>query len=306
MTQDKKAPTLVILAAGLGSRFGGLKQLKPLGPGGNVLLEYTAFDAIRAGFRNIVFIVQTAFAGDFTSLVSSLPSDVSVEFALQDQIWPGSDSKYKRTKPWGTAHALLAAQHLVHGPFVMCNADDYYGASAFERAPEFFDGLDPAATHYGMLGYRLDATLSDNGSVSRALCAVSDRGQLTSVTEHSNIKRRDDVIISEQGHGEDIRLNEADRVSMNFWMLTPSVFKYLDVEVRKFIAEHRHEPSAECRLPDVVESLMQGGLVVVDCLPYDDPWFGLTHNSDHQTAMAAIQAMHDNETYPTPLWKDDA
>ena len=130
-----KAPTLVILAAGLGSRFGGLKQLKPLGPGGNVLLEYTAFDAIRAGFRYIVFIIQTPFAEDFTSLVSSLPSDVSVEFAFQDQIWP-------RTKPWGTGHALLAAQDLVQGPFVMCNADDYYGASAFVRAVEFFDGLD--------------------------------------------------------------------------------------------------------------------------------------------------------------------
>jgi NDP-sugar pyrophosphorylase family protein len=298
--------TLVVLAAGLGSRFGGLKQLKPLGPAGNALLEYTVYDAIRAGFRNVVFIIQTPFADDFTSLVSSLPSDVTAEFAFQDRVWPGSDAQYERTKPWGTGHALLAAQELVHGPFVLCNADDYYGASAFATAVEFFDGLDPAAAHYGMLGYRLDAALSDHGSVSRAVCTISEQGHLTSVAEHPKILREDGVIISEQGHGEEVRLNESDRVSMNFWMLKPSIFTFLDVEVRKFVAEHRHNPSAECRLPDVVETLMQGGLVVVDCLPHDDPWFGLTHHSDYATASDTVTAMHDNGTYPSPLWQEHA
>jgi dTDP-glucose pyrophosphorylase len=302
--------TLVVLAAGLGRRFGGLKQLKPLGPDGNVLLEYTAFDAIRAGFRNIVFIIQTSYAEDFTSLVSSLPSDVSVEFAFQDQIWPGSDSKYKRTKPWGTAHALLAAQDLVRGPFVMCNADDYYGASAFVRATEFFDGLgfesESESVHYGMLGYRLDATLSGHGSVSRAVCTVSEQGHLTSVAEHPNIKRKDSVIISKQPQGDEIRLNESDRVSMNFWMLTHSIFQFLENDVREFIERHWPDPSAESRLPDIIQVLIQRRKVTVECLPHNDAWFGLTHNSDYEAAVPAIQALHDDGTYPTPLWNDDA
>ena len=301
-----KGPTLVVLAAGLGSRFGGLKQLKPLGPGGNVLLEYTAFDAIRAGFRNIVFIIQTPFAEDFSSLVSSLPSDVSVEFAFQDQIWPGSDSQYNRTKPWGTGHALLAAQDLVRGPFVMCNADDYYGASAFERAAEFFKGLDPESVHYGMLGYRLDATLSSHGNVSRALCAVSEQGHLTSVSEHPNIGCKDGVIISEQQQGEEIHLNASDQVSMNFWMLTHSIFQFLEIEVREFIERYPQNSSAECRLPDIIDSLTQRGNVTVECLPHDEAWFGLTRAADYENAVSTIHAMHEAGTYPTPLWKDDA
>ena len=298
--------TLVVLAAGLGSRFGGPKQLKPLGPGDNVLLEYTAYDAIRAGFRNIVFIIQSPFADDFTSLVSPLPNDVSVQFAFQDQSWPKDLSQPERAKPWGTGHALLAAQHLVDGPFVLCNADDYYGASAFEKAAEFFDGQDPESAHYGMLGYRLDATLSGHGSVSRALCAVSNRGYLTSVSEHPKISRKDGVILSEIRQGEEIELHEADRVSMNFWMLTHSIFRFLDIGFREFIAQYRHDPSAECLLPDIVQSLIQQGEVTVECLPHDDAWFGLTHSSDYGKAVSTVQAMHDDGTYPTPLWKDDA
>jgi len=298
--------TLVVLAAGLGSRFGGPKQLKPLGPGDNVLLEYTAYDAIRAGFRNIVFIIQSPFADDFTSLVSPLPNDVSVQFAFQDQTWPEGVSQPERTKPWGTGQALLAAQHLVDGPFVLCNADDYYGASAFEKAAKFFDGQDPESMHYGMLGYRLDATLSGHGSVSRALCAVSNHGYLTSVSEHPKISRKDGVIFSEIRQGEEVELHETDRVSMNFWMLTHSIFQFLEIEVREFIERHAHDPSAECLLPDIVQSLIQQGEVTVECLPHDDAWFGLTHSSDYGKAVSAVQAMHDNGTYPTPLWQDDA
>ena len=304
MAQDKTGPTLVVLAAGLGSRFGGPKQLKPLGPSGNVLLEYTAYDAIRAGLRKIVFIIQSKFADDFTALANRLPNDVSIEFAFQDQCWPEGVSQSERTKPWGTAHALLAAQHLVDGPFVLCNADDYYGANAFERAAIFFDGKDKESLHYAMLGYRLDATLSDNGSVSRALCAVSENGCLTSLAEHLKIERRNDRILSEI-NSEEVELNEADQVSMNFWMLTPSIFRFLEIEVREFIEQHRHDSSAECRLPDVIQSLLQRGEITIDCLPHDDAWFGLTHSSDYGAAVPTIQAMHDAGTYLTPLWRDD-
>jgi len=294
---------MVILAAGLGTRFGGLKQLKPLGPGDNVLIEYTAYDAIRAGIRDLVFIIQTSFADEFAALVSSLPDDVTVKFAFQDQVWPEGVSQPERSKPWGTGHALLAARHLVDGPFVLCNADDYYGASAFEKAIKFFGDTDGGSTHYGMLGYRLDATLSGHGSVSRALCAVSENGCITSLAEHLKIERRNDRIFSEI-NSEEVELNEADQVSMNFWMLTPSIFRFLEIEVREFIEQHRHDSSAECRLPDIIQSLIQSGDVTVECLPHDDAWFGLTHSSDHRHGVSAIQALHDDGAYPTPLWQD--
>jgi hypothetical protein len=189
---------------------------------------------------------------------------------------------------------------------VMCNADDYYGASAFVRAAEFFDKLDSESVHYGMLGYRLDATLSGHGSVSRAVCAVSEQGHLTSVSEHPNIKRKDGVIISELQQGDEIHLNASDRVSMNFWMLTHSIFRFLDIEVREFIEAYQHDLSTECRLPDIIDSLTQRGDITVECLPHDDAWFGLTRTADCENAVSAIQAMHDGVTYPTPLWKDDA
>jgi len=298
--------SLVILAAGLGSRFGGLKQLKPLGPAGNVLLEYTVFDAVRAGFRDIVFIIQSPLANEFRSLVNFLPDDVSVRFAFQDQTWPGGDPQYSRAKPWGTGHALLAAQDLVDGPFVMCNADDYYGAFAFMKAAEFLAGRDPESSDYGMLGYRLDATLSNHGSVSRALCSVSDRGHLTSIVEHPKISRRNDSIFSETRQRAEVELNNDDRVSMNFWMLTHSIFPCLEAEVRKFIEQHRHDQSAECCLPDIIQGLIKNGDITVECLPHDDSWFGLTHGSDYEIAGLAIQVMHDEGTYPMPLWKDNA
>jgi dTDP-glucose pyrophosphorylase len=306
VTHDKTGPTLVILAAGLGSRFGGLKQLKPLGPGDNVLLEYTVFDAIRAGFREVVFIIQTPFADEFKSLINSLPNDVSVQLAFQDQCWPKRVSQPERTRPWGTGHALLAAQGRVHEPFVLCNADDYYGASAFEKAARFLDEKDLNSVDYGMLGYRLDATLSGHGSVSRALCAVSDNGCLTSVAEHPRIQRRGNVIVSETLNSEEIELNGDDRVSMNFWMLTPAIFGCLDGHVGRFIEQNRHDPSAECRLPDIIQSQVQQGEATVECLPHDDAWFGLTHSSDYEKAVSTTQAMHDDGTYPTPLWQDCA
>jgi dTDP-glucose pyrophosphorylase len=298
--------TLVVLAAGLGSRFGGPKQLKPLGPDGNVLLEYTVYDAIRAGFRNIVFIIQRTLADDFASLVSRLPINVSVQLVYQDEHWPEGITVPERTKPWGTGHALFAARDFVHGPFVLCNADDYYGASAFDRAARFFNAQESESSRCGLLGYRLDATMSGHGCVSRALCEVTSHGDLISISEHSKIARRDDGIFSEVAEGKTIELNEAQRVSMNFWMLAPCVFRFLASEFVEFVEQNRHDPTAECRLPDIIQSLLLQGAITVECLPHGDAWFGLTHSSDYQTATSAIQAMHDDKTYPTPLWNDDA
>jgi dTDP-glucose pyrophosphorylase len=306
MIQTETGPALVILAAGLGSRFGGPKQLEPLGPGDNVLIEYTIYDAIRSGFRKVVFIIQSPFADEFESLAGSLPDGVSVELVFQDQCWPSGVARVERTRPWGTGHALLAAQHLVEGLFVLCNADDYYGASAFDKAARFLDEKEPDSTHYGMLGYRLDATLSSHGSVSRALSKVADNGYVTSVAEHPKIRIKGDIIVSETMDGHETELRGDDRVSMNFWMLTPAIFPSLDREVRQFIERNRNDPSAECRLPDVIQSLVEQGEATVECLPHDDAWFGLTHKSDYETAVFTTRSMHDDGTYPTPLWQNDA
>jgi len=297
--------TLVVLAAGLGSRFGGPKQLKPLGPDGNVLLEYTVYDAIRAGFRNIVFIIQRTLADDFASLVSRLPINVSVQLVYQDEHWPEGITVPERTKPWGTGHALFAARDFVRGPFVLCNADDYYCASAFDRAAKFFNAQEPESSRCGLLGYRLDATMSGHGSVSRAMCEVSSPGVLKSITEHSKIARRDGGIFSEVAEGKEVELNGAHRVSMNFWMLAPCVFRFLEIELVEFVEQNRHDLTAECRLPEIIQSLLRQGEITVECLSHEDVWFGLTHSSDYKTAVSAIQAMHDDKSYPTPLWQED-
>ena len=304
MTSDNPGLTLVVLAAGRGSRFGGLKQFEPLGPDGSVLFEYSAYDAIAAGFSKIVLVVQNTFVDELSTVVSDLSDRVAVEYAFQDQYRPEGEKWPARKKPWGTAHALLAARHLVTGPFVLCNADDYYGASAFATAADFLTSQAPDSTHYGMLGYSLNSTLSGNGSVSRGVCEITDHGRLISLVEHTKITVRNGAFISEDANGIETPLSESQIVSMNFWLMTPSIWRFLDTEIEKFANRYLQDASAEFRLPDVIDALMQQGDIAVDCLPHNECWFGLTHSDDRERAVAEINSMHDNGIYPTPLWRE--
>lgn len=301
----KDGPTLVILAAGMGSRFGGLKQLEPLSAAGNILIEYSVFDAVRAGFKKVVFIVQEAFVDEFAKLVEELAKHITVEYAFQDQYQPPGITLPDRKKPWGTGHALLSAEHLIAEPMAVINADDFYGTSAYATAAAFLGERTADSTHYGMLGYSLRSVLSAHGSVSRGLCQLADNGQLSSVLEHIKVYESDSDIISEDESGEKTVLSESQLASMNFWLLTPSIFPFLDAEIRDFAEQHGEDPTAEFLLPDIIGNLLRSGGVTVDCLPHSDTWFGMTHREDRENAVSVIAKMHDDGIYPTPLWSEE-
>jgi len=289
--KNSKGLTLVVLAAGMGSRFGGLKQLEPLSEDGNILIEYLVFDAIRAGFDKVVFIVRRSFIEDFEKLVEGLAKHVTVEYAFQDEYEPAGIDLPDREKPWGTGHALLAAEHLIAEPMAVINADDYYGQSAYATAVEFLSKQANDSKHYGMLGYVLRSVLSDHGTVSRGICQLADNGQLSSIVEHTKVFDNDGTITAEDG--------------MNFWLFTPSFFSFLHQELQEFALQNGNDPKAEFLLPDIVGRLLQSGEVTADCLPHEDTWFGMTHREDRESAVSVITEMHADGTYPTPLWHEE-
>jgi len=303
--ETNKGLTLVVLAAGMGSRFGGLKQLEPLSEDGNILIEYLVYDAIQAGFDKVVFIVRRTFIEEFEKLVADLAKHVTVEYAFQDEYEPAGIDLPDREKPWGTGHALLAAEHLIAEPMAVINADDYYGQSAYATAAAFLSEQANDSKHYGMLGYVLRSVLSDHGTVSRGICQLADNGQLSSIVEHTKVFDDDGTISAEDGNGEKVVLSEAQLASMNFWLFTPSFFPFLHKELQEFAAQYGNDPKAEFLLPDIVGRLLQSGEVTADCLPHDDTWFGMTHREDRESAVSVITKMHADGTYPTPLWHEE-
>jgi dTDP-glucose pyrophosphorylase len=299
---EKNAPTLVILAAGMGSRYGGLKQLEPLSTGGNILIEYSVFDAIRAGFGKVVFIIRRSFADDFSKLVENLAKHITVEYAYQDEYDPPGVDLPDREKPWGTGHALLAAEHLIAEPMAVINADDYYGTMAYATAANFLRQQATSSDHYALLGYVLRSVLSDHGTVSRGICQLADDGKLTSIVEHYNVCDDNGRIAAEDGDGMQVTLTEAQLASMNFWLFTPSIFQHLHKEMRQFAEQFGNEAKAEFLLPDIVGRLLRNGTATADCVPHEDTWFGMTHPEDRASAVSVIASLHDDETYPSPLW----
>ncbi len=294
--------TLVVLAAGMGSRFGGLKQLEPLSEGGNILIEYSVFDAIRAGFDKVVFIVRRSFIDDFEKLVANLARHVAVEYAFQDEYDPPDIDLPERDKPWGTGHALLAAEHLLKEPMAVINADDYYGRSAYATAAKFLKGQANDSRNFGMLGYVLRSVLSPHGTVSRGICQLADDGKLSSIAEHTKVAEEGGTISALDGDGQATTLSETQLASMNFWLFTPSFFPMLQREMREFAEQYRNDEKAEFLLPDIVGRLLQSGEVTCDCLAHDDTWFGMTHREDRESAVEIITQMHADGIYPSPLW----
>jgi dTDP-glucose pyrophosphorylase len=302
--KDSHRPTLVVLAAGMGSRFGGLKQLEPLSAGNNILIEYSVFDAIRAGFGKVVFIIRRTFAAEFEKLVADLARHIIVEYAYQDEYEPPGVDLPERARPWGTGHALLAAEHLISGPMAVINADDYYGTLAYAIAADFLRQQTNDSTHYALLGYVLRSVLSSHGTVSRGICRLADDGTLVSIVEHHNVHDDAGRIAAEDGKGKAVTLSESHLASMNFWLFTPSLFPLLHSALHEFAAQHRNDPKAEFLLPDIVGRLLQTGSATADCLPHDDTWFGMTHPQDRESAIAVIERLHKDGIYPSPLWGD--
>jgi len=297
-------PTLLILAAGMGSRFGGLKQVEPVGPNGEAIIDYTIYDAIRAGFGKVVFIIRESFADAFKEKFDNkLKGKIEVEYVFQElDILPaGFTLPEGREKPWGTAHAILVAKEVVKEPFCALNADDFYGKNAYEVMARFLTSSKDDS-EYSMVGYRLNKTLSDHGSVSRGICDVDDNQNLTKIVETLKIVKRDDEVISIEEDGREIKLTGNESVSMNNWGFKPSIFEKLERKFVDFLKTEIDKPKSEMYIPSVVFELINENQVTAKVLEANSPWFGVTYKKDKPVVIEKIKALVDQGEYPVQLW----
>jgi hypothetical protein len=286
------APTLLVLAAGMGSRYGGLKQLDPVGPKGETLLDYSVHDAIRTGFGRVVFLIRRDIEKEFREKVGArYDGKVSVGYAFQElnDLPGGFSPPAGRTKPWGTAHAVWCARDAVAGNFAAINADDFYGAQTFRVMAEFLRGTDANVrpAQFGMAAFRLGRTLSEHGTVARGICEVGADGMLRSIDELTDIARRSDGEIASSGRV----LEEETPVSMNFWGFNPQVFPLLEKELLRFLAADGSSDKAECYLPSAVTGMMESGEAQVRVLPTASDWFGVTYREDRDRVVRSIAAL---------------
>lgn len=282
-----KDVTLVVMAAGMGSRFGGLKQMEPISEDGRVLLDFSAYDAVKAGFTKIVFVIKQAIAEDFISIVGKrIEKMIKVEYVYQelDKLPAGFTCPEGREKPWGTAHAILCCKDAVNEPFAVVNADDYYGRTAFEK---IYKELTENDDDYCMAGFRLKNTLTENGTVSRGVCCVVD-GYLESVTERTKIM---DCKYTEDGGETWTELDPDTLVSMNLWGFKPDVFGHIENGFIDFLKEKIDVPKSEYYLPTVVSQLMERGEKRVRVIPAEDKWYGVTYKEDKENVVKAISEM---------------
>lgn len=296
-------PTLVVLAAGMGSRYGGLKQLDKLGPSGETIMDYSVYDAIRAGFGKVVFVIRKSFEKDFREIfVSKLEGQIEVELVFQelDNIPEGITFPEERTKPWGTGHAILVAKDAVKEPFVVINADDFYGAEAYQETADFLK-IKASEAEYAMCGYQLGKTLSDFGSVSRGVCQTDVKGYLETVVERTSITKENGVVTYTDGN-EKHELSESDIVSMNFWGFHPSIFMHLEEKFTEFIKANSDDIKSEFYIPFVVDDLMKEGKVKTTVLKSESTWFGVTYQEDRPATVDKIKALVDSGKYPEKLW----
>ena len=284
---------LVILAAGMGSRFGGLKQVQPVGPAGELIIEYSAYDALRAGFGRLVLVIRKDIEADFRAVIGKrLEARMEVSYVFQE-------TPAGRTKPWGTGHAVLAACAAVRGPFAVINADDFYGAAGYRALATHF----ARSTDCAMVGYPLKQTLSDFGAVSRGLCATDAAGRLKSITEITKIEKTAGGARYGDSGGGTRTLTGDEIVSMNFWGFTPLVFPSLEKLFADFRRKNAGDARAEFYLPTALSTLNERGEARVALLRSDDEWFGLTYREDLAAAQAMIRALGANGKYPCPLWR---
>ena len=315
----KPSYDLVILAAGMGSRFGGLKQVQPVGPAGEIIIEYSIFDALRAGFNRLVLVIRKDIEADFRETIGRrLESRIDVQYVFQetDNVGAGllatSDSRASslppggqaRTKPWGTGHAVLVAREAVRGPFAVINADDFYGASGYAALAAHFAGTAANPTPgYAMVGYPLRQTLSEFGTVSRGLCATDAGGRLRHITEITKIEKTAAGAQYTDMAGAARDLTGAEIVSMNFWGFTPAVFPQMERLFADFLVKHGADPKAEFYLPTAISSLNERGQAEVALLQSSDSWFGITYREDLESSKQALAALVALGKYPAPLWR---
>ncbi|MDE5868892.1 MAG: nucleotidyltransferase [Muribaculaceae bacterium] len=297
-------PTLFILAAGMGSRYGGLKQLDGLGPNGETIMDYSVFDALRAGFGKIVFVIRKDFEQEFRDkIISKYEGHVPVEVVFQsiDALPDGFTPDPERTKPWGTGQAVLMGKDVIKEPFAVINADDYYGPESFRLLAEGLKELEGKENCYCMVGFNIGNTLSENGGVSRGLCTVDENGFLTDVTECHGIERKDGKIIHVIDGKEETFPEEAN-VSMNLWGFTPGYFDYSEEAFVDFLKEHSKELKSEFYIPTVVNNLIKNGKIQLKVISTPSKWFGVTYAADRPATVEMFRRLTDEEVYPTPLF----
>lgn len=297
-------PTLLILAAGMGSRYGGLKQVDGVGPSGEAIIEYSIYDAIRAGFGKVVFVIRESIEEAFKEkFANKFQDQIEVVYAFQEFETPikGIDHFPPREKPWGTGHAVLVAQNVVNEPFVVINADDYYGEDAFKSIADFLIH-EATPDHNAMVGYVLKNTLSDNGTVSRGVCEMDAEGYLTDVVERMKVQRVDGSKVTCEVDGSPMDLDEHSLVSMNLWGFHPSIFETIRSMFVDFVANNQEDPRAEFYIPLVVNHLIRSGAVKLKVLSSDEKWYGVTYQEDKETVQNAFHQFAAEGNYPSNLW----
>ncbi|MBD5231538.1 MAG: nucleotidyltransferase [Bacteroidales bacterium] len=299
-------PTLYILAAGMGSRYGGLKQLDGLGPNGETIMDYSVYDALRAGFGKIVFVIRKDFEQDFREkVVAKYEGHVPVEVVFQsiDALPAGFTVPDGRTKPWGTGHATLMGKGVINEPFGVINADDYYGPESFKTLADFLKQAEGKKGEYCMVGFKIENTLSENGGVSRGLCQVSEEGVLTGVNECHGIQMKEGKLIQLLEDGTEAPFPAGAPVSMNMWGFTPDFFDYSEQAFIDFLKEHGTELKSEFYIPSVVNDLTTRGLASVKVLETPSKWFGVTYAADRPATVERFRQLAEQGVYPTPLYK---
>lgn len=298
-------PTLLVLAAGMGSRYGGLKQIDPMGPSGETILDYSVFDAIRAGFGKVVFIIRPDFEQDFRERIAAKFADkIEVGFAFQtlDRLPQGFTVPAGREKPWGTTHAILCARDAVHTPFAVINADDFYGRDSYATLGQYLSGLQNSYRTYAMVGFTLKNTLSDHGTVARGVCQADSQGLLTDIQELTKIAKTATGAENRTEDGVVTLLNGEEPVSMNMWGFTPSIFPLLEKDFGTFLQAKGQELKSESYIPMAVGNLVKGQLANCLILRTTAAWFGVTYREDKALVQASILEQVRQGNYPTSLW----
>jgi len=300
-------PQLVVMAAGIGSRYGGLKQMDPVGPGGEIILDYAVYDAMQAGFDEVVFIINKNIEDAFKERVgNAIANRVKVSYAIQDlaDLPEGFEVPEERKKPWGTAHAVRAARNVVNRPFAVINADDYYGRSAFQKLGDYLTSATDkdGVADFCMVGYVLRNTLTEHGHVARGICQVSSDGMLESIVERVKIQPIDGKVKYTVDDTNWIEIDSESIVSMNMWGFTPSYMDALDRYFPRFLEENIAKPKAEYFVPWVVDQMIRNNEATVKVLPTNEKWFGVTYRPDMAMAQQSVRKKIAEGIYPEKLW----
>ncbi|HEU0065261.1 MAG TPA: sugar phosphate nucleotidyltransferase, partial [Flavisolibacter sp.] len=300
-------PTLVIMAAGMASRYGSMKQIQQFGPSGETIMDYSIYDAINSGFEKVVFIIRRDFAEDFKNIFEpKLGGKIETAYVYQemDKYIDGFSVPPDRAKPWGTAHAILCARDEVKDSFAVINADDFYGRDAFQKAHDF---LRNGCTEnvYAIIGYELSKTLSENGSVSRGVCEVDFEGNLVAINERLKIYRQNGMMVFEEADGSKHEVPSDAKASMNFWCFHPSIFNFLESKFKEFLEKNISNPKSEYLIPYAADQYIKDRLGIIKVIPTSSQWFGVTYKEDAPVVQKKLNELVQKKEYPKNLWEKE-